>query len=383
MLSGEEGASVPISEAQLDDFRRLILRTLNDNQILILSNMPRVPTSITSILKAIFERFDIPISTLKLNAKILKDLNLITYGSTTSFRGAELTDLGLAILSLVRQEDLSVLRNLVSTQSGLQNLGAVITKIRKNVLRMIAEAGSGHLGGSLSAVEVLSVLYFLRMRHDPKNPGWGDRDRFILSKGHAAPTLYAVLAEAGYFPMSELSKFRESNSILQGHPDTQTPGIDVVSGSLGQGLSVANGMAMAAKMDGSDSTIYVLLGDGELDEGQVWEAAMTSAHYGLDNIVAIVDRNWFQLSGGTEDIKALEPIVDKWRAFGWNALEIDGNDPEQILSALERREVGRGMPTVIIARTTKGKGVPFMEGNVFSRRVPNETELQRALEGLD
>lgn len=350
---------------------------------MILSNIPRVPTSITSILKAVSEKYDIPLSTLKLNAKILKDLNLITYGSAKRFRGAELTGLGRVILSLVSEDDLSVLGNLVSTQSGPQNMGVVITKIRKNILRMIGEAGSGHLGGSFSAVEVLAVLYFLRMRHDPKNPGWEGRDHFILSKGHAAPALYAILAEAGYFPMSELSKLRESNSILQGHPHNKTPGIDAVSGSLGQGLSVANGMAMAAKMDGTDSRIYVLLGDGELDEGQVWEAAMTAAHYGLDNIVAIVDRNWFQLSGRTEDIKALEPLAEKWRAFGWNVLDIDGNDPEQILSALEESDLRKGMPTVIIARTTKGKGVSFMEGNRFSYRPPNEKELKQALERLN
>ncbi len=327
--------------------------------------------------------FDVPLSTLKLNAKILKELNLINYNATRDFRGVELTELGRVILNLISKEDLSLLGHLVTTQSGSQNLGAIINKVRKNILRMIAEAGSGHLGGSYSAVEILTVLYFLRMRHDPKNPGWKRRDRFILSKGHSAPALYAILAEAGYFPMTELLKLRKFQSMLQGHPHIITSGIDAVSGSLGQGLSVGNGMALAAKMDGADNKIYILLGDGELDEGQIWEAAMTSAHYKLDNVVAIVDRNWYQLSGRTEDIKALEPLADKWKAFGWNVLEIDGNNPEQILMALKKSDMIKGMPTVIIANTTKGKGVPFMEGNVFSKKAPNQKELQQALEILE
>ena len=327
--------------------------------------------------------FDVPLSTLKLNAKILKELNLINYGSTKNFRGVELTDLGQTILSLISNENLSVLGHIVTTQSGPQYLGTIINDVRKNILRMIAEAGSGHLGGSYSAVEILTVLYFLRMRHNPNNPEWKRRDRFILSKGHSVPALYAILAEAGYFPMNKLFELRKFHSILQGHPHIITPGIDAVSGSLGQGLSVGNGMALGAKMDGTDNKIYVLLGDGELNEGQIWEAAMTASHYKLDNIVAIVDRNGYQLSGRTEDIKALEPLANKWKSFGWNVLEIDGNNPEQILMALKKSDMVKGMPTVIIAKTTKGKGVPFMEGNVFSKKAPNRKELQQALEILE
>ena len=254
--------------------------------------------------------------------------------------------------------------------------------MRKTVLRMVAEAGSGHLGASLSAIEVLAVLYFLKMRHDPKNPAWAERDRFILSKGHAAPALYAVLAEAGYFPRGELFTLRKLGSRLQGHPDTRTPGVDAMTGSLGQGLSMAVGMALAAKMDGAEYRVYALLGDGELDEGQIWEAAMTAAHYGLDNLIAIVDRNQYQLSGRTENVKSLEPLNEKWSSLGWEVLEADGHDPEIILDALDRCSLVSGRPSVIIAKTTKGKGVSFMEGNIFSKRAPNFKELEKALAEL-
>ncbi|MCW3991553.1 MAG: transketolase [Candidatus Bathyarchaeota archaeon] len=254
--------------------------------------------------------------------------------------------------------------------------------LRKTILRIVVEAGSGHLGASLSAIEILAVLYFLKMKHDPKNPGWAERDRFILSKGHAAPALYAVLAEASYFPREELFTLRELGSRLQGHPDTRVPGVDFMTGSLGQGLSVAVGMALAAKMDGAKYRIFVLLGDGELNEGQIWEAAMTATHHGLDNLIAIVDRNRYQLSGRTANVKSLEPLNEKWSSLGWEAVEADGHNPEMVLDALDSCSLASGRPSVIVANTTKGKGVSFMEGNIFSRRAPNFKELERALTEL-
>ena len=340
-----------------------------------------MPTSITPILKEISKKSNVPLSTLRRNAKILKDINLITYGDASNFQGVELTELGWFISRLMVSKELPLV-NLVKTSSGLRPLGSVIRDMRKTVLRMVAEAGSGHLGASLSAIEVLAVLYFLKMRHDPKNPAWAERDRFILSKGHAAPALYAVLAEAGYFPRGELFTLRKLGSRLQGHPDTRTPGVDAMTGSLGQGLSMAVGMALAAKMDGAEYGVYALLGDGELDEGQIWEAAMTAAHYGLDNLIAIVDRNQYQLSGRTENVKSLEPLNEKWSSLGWEVLEADGHDPEIILDALDKCSLVSGRPSVIIAKTTKGKGVSFMEGNIFSKRAPNFKELEKALAEL-
>ncbi len=338
-------------------------------------------TSITSILREISKKFNVPLSTLKRNSKILKDLNLITYGDATSFQGVELTELGQFIAKLMTRGE-PPLGHLVQTRSGLRSLGSVIKDTRKTILRMLAEAGSGHLGASLSAIEILVVLYFLKMRHDPRNPDWVGRDRFVLSKGHAAPALYAVLAEVGYFPTEELFSLRKLGSRLQGHPDTRTLGVDAMTGSLGQGLSIAVGMALAAKMDGAGYKVYVLLGDGELNEGQVWEAAMTASHYGLDNLIAVVDRNQYQLTGKTGDVKSLEPLPEKWGSLGWEVQETEGNDPESILDALDRCSLTSGRPSVIIAKTTKGKGVSFMEGNKFSRKVPNADELKRALSEL-
>jgi len=360
---------------------RLLLRTINKNQILILTHIRRVPTPITSILREISKNYNVPLSTLKGSARALRDLNLIAYGDDSDFLGVELTELGRFVSRLLAGGELPLV-NLVQTSSGLRPLGSVIRDVRKAILRMVAEAGSGHLGASLSALEILAVLYFMKMRHDPKNPAWAGRDRFILSKGHAAPALYAVLAEAGYFPQEELLTLRALGSRLQGHPDTRTPGVDFMTGSLGQGLSVAAGMALAAKMDGAGNRVYVLLGDGELDEGQIWEAAMTAAHHGLDNLIAIVDRNQFQLSGSTAGVKSLEPLSAKWGALGWEVAEADGHDPEMILDALDRCSLVSGRPSVIIAKTTKGKGVSFMEGNAFSRRTPNIEELEKALAEL-
>ncbi len=264
----------------------------------------------------------------------------------------------------------------------IQNLEEKARIIRRHVIRMLNSAGSGHTGGSLSCTDILVALYFYVMRHSPDNEK-SDQDRFILSKGHAAPALYATLAECGYFPLSELASLRKNDGYLQGHPDVSISGVEVSSGSLGQGLSAANGIALAAKLDEKNIKVYTLLGDGECDEGQIWEAAMLSAHYKLDNLIAIVDRNGLQIDGQTEKIMCLEPFARKWESFGWNVIEIDGNDISQIIGALEDAACIIGRPTVIIAHTFKGKGVSFMEWiNSFHGKAPSEEEMIRALEEL-
>lgn len=257
--------------------------------------------------------------------------------------------------------------------------------LRRHVVSMIATAGSGHPGGSLSAAEIVTALYFKVLRHNPQNPHWPDRDRFILSKGHAAPILYATLAECGYFPIEELSTLRQLGSRLQGHTDKNlTPGVEMSAGSLGQGLSVGIGIALACRLDKRDYHVYVLLGDGECDEGQVWEAAMFAAHHNVDNLTAIVDYNAIQLDGRVCDIMGLEPLTDKWRAFNWHVLEIDGHNMKQILEALQKARGIRDKPTVIIAHTIKGKGVSFMENNVdFHGKAPSAQELEIALKELE
>jgi len=282
-------------------------------------------------------------------------------------------------LSVVRREI-----EMTGSLPSVADLQEIARVTRLNILTMINEAGSGHPGSSLSAVDLIVALYFWKMHHRPDDPRWTERDRFILSKGHAAPALYAVLAEAGYFPASKLPTLRRVDSILQGHPDTVTPGVDVMTGSLGQGLSVANGIAIAAKLDRKGFRVYVLLGDGECDEGQVWEAAMTAAHHKLDNITVIIDRNMLQSDGSTESVKAKEPFPEKWRAFGWNVLEVDGHSFPEILNALNLAEAKKDVPTVIIARTVKGKGVSFMEGNgqYHSGAIGHEA-LSRALHEIE
>jgi transketolase len=255
--------------------------------------------------------------------------------------------------------------------------------IRKHVINMIFEAGSGHPGGSLSSVDILTALYFYSMHHNPSKPEWVGRDRFILSKGHAAPALYAALAEAGYFPIKELMSLRKIGSMLQGHPDKSIPGVEISSGSLGQGLSIASGLALAARLDNKDYRVFTLLGDGECDEGQVWEAAIFASHFKLDNLTAIVDRNGLQIDGPTEKIMCLEPIVGKWKAFGWHVSEIDGNKMTEIIGALNEAKITSGRPTVIIANTLKGKGVSFMEGiNAFHGKTLNKEEMKIALQEL-
>ena len=257
-------------------------------------------------------------------------------------------------------------------------------EIRKSIVSMITEAKSGHPGGSLSATDILTALYFSEMNVDPANPKMEGRDRFVLSKGHAAPAIYATLAEKGYFSKDELMTLRKFGSRLQGHPDMKKlPGIEISTGSLGQGLSVANGMALNAKIFNENYRTYVVLGDGEIQEGQIWEAAMTAAHYKLDNLCAFLDSNNLQIDGNVTEIMGVEPLDKKWEAFGWNVIKIDGHDFEQILSALDKAREYKGKPTMIIAKTIKGKGVSFME-NVcgFHGVAPTLEELERALAEL-
>jgi len=262
---------------------------------------------------------------------------------------------------------------------------AMANQLRRDIVAMTAAAGSGHPGGSLSAADIVAALYFHIMRVDPAHPDWPDRDRFVLSKGHAAPVLYAALAACGYFPREELSRLRRLGAMLQGHPDMKgTPGVEMSTGSLGQGLSAAVGMALAARLDGRAARVYVLLGDGELQEGQVWEAAMAAAHYRLDSITAFVDWNGLQIDGPVTEVMSPLPIADKWRAFGWEAQEIDGHDVDQIIDAAARAAGVKGRPSVIVARTVKGRGVEFME-NVASwhGKAPSPEQAQRALAALE
>ena len=250
-------------------------------------------------------------------------------------------------------------------------------------MEMVAKAGSGHPGGSLSSADLVAALFFQVLRHDPKNPHWPDRDRFHLSKGHCCPLWYAVLAEAGYFSKDKILSLRQLGSILQGHPDRRTPGVDVASGSLGQGLSVALGMSLAATLDKKDYRVYCLIGDGESQEGSVWEAAMACAHYKRDNLCAILDYNGFQIDGKTCDIMNLEPVAAKWQAFGWHTIEINGHKMLEILAAYDEARTTKQKPTIIIAHTVKGKGVSFMESVCdFHGRAPTKEEAQKALKEL-
>jgi len=270
------------------------------------------------------------------------------------------------------------------TENDIQYLSDKALAVRRHIIRMIYHAKSGHPGGSLSATDILVTLYFKYLRHDPKNPGWLERDRFVLSKGHAVPALYAVLAECGYFPVVELLTLRKINSRLQGHPDAKkTPGIEASTGSLGQGLSIAVGMALASRLDGGKYRVYAMIGDGESESGQIWEAGMAAAHFKLDNLTVFLDRNNLQIDGCTENIMCLEPLARKWEAFGWHVIEINGHDFRQIANAIEESWKVKGKPAMIIARTVKGKGVSFMENNVaFHGKPPNKDEAERAMKEL-
>lgn len=265
----------------------------------------------------------------------------------------------------------------------ISGLEAKAKQIRCQIVKMIAKAGSGHPGGSLSAADLITALYFSVLRCDPKNPAWPERDRFHMSKGHSCPLWYAVLAESGYFAKEKLETLRQFGSMLQGHPDRRTPGVEVASGSLGQGLSVALGMSLAAKIDRKDYRVYVLLGDGETQEGNIWEAAMACAHYKCDNLCAILDYNGFQIDGKVKDVMAIEPLADKWKAFGWHTIQIDGHNFKEILSAFDEAKKIKDKPAIIIAKTIKGKGVSFME-NVceFHGRAPTKDETEQAMREL-
>ena len=265
-----------------------------------------------------------------------------------------------------------------------KGLNEIANVIRKDIVSMICKSKSGHPGGSLSAVEILTALYFDQMNIDPTNPKMEDRDRFVLSKGHAAPALYATLAERGYFPKEELNNLRKLGSMLQGHPDMKKiPGVEMSTGSLGQGFSVACGMAMAAKLDNAPWNVYALLGDGEVQEGIIWEAAMSAAHYKLDNMIAFLDYNGLQIDGAVESVMNINPIEDKFKTFGWNVITIDGHDFDQIFAALDMAKDTVDKPTMIIAKTIKGKGVSFMENQAsWHGSAPSEEQLEQALSEL-
>ena len=257
-------------------------------------------------------------------------------------------------------------------------------EIRKDILKMLSATGSGHTGGSLSIVEILLSIYYYKLRHNPKEPQWPQRDRFILSKGHACPALYAVLADCGYFPKEELMTLRKFGSRLQGHPQKGLPGIEISSGSLGQGLSIANGMALAAKMDNLPTRAYCLMGDGETNEGQIWEAAMTASHYKLDNVCGIVDFNRLQIDGFCCDVKSMDPMNKKWESFGWNVIDTDGHDFKSLMDSLDMAGTLKGKPSVLICCTTKGKGISFIENKVEWHGIaPKKDELERAIKELD
>lgn len=267
----------------------------------------------------------------------------------------------------------------------LVSLKEAANTIRQDIVKMVAEAESGHPGGSLSAADIVTVLYFHEMKIDPKNPNDPDRDRFVLSKGHASPVLYAALAEKGFFPKEELMTFRKINSRLQGHPSKKSlPGVEMSTGSLGQGLSAANGMALAGKLDKKDYRVFAILGDGEIQEGMIWEATMAASHYKLDNLTAFLDYNRLQIDGNVEEIMNPAPVDEKFRAFGWHVILIDGHDFVQIDEAIQEAKQIKEKPTMIIANTIKGKGVSYMENNVgWHGTAPNAEQLQQALEELN
>ena len=266
-----------------------------------------------------------------------------------------------------------------------EDIKDIATQMRKDIIEMLAEAHSGHPGGSLSICDVIAVLYFDKMNIDPQNPTWPDRDRFVLSKGHCAPALYAALAERGYFPKEDLMGLRKIDSSLQGHPNmNDTPGVDICSGSLGQGLAEANGMALAGRLDGKDYYVYCVMGDGEIQEGEVWEAAMAAGHYKLNHVIAFVDHNNLQIDGTNDEVMTVRPIDEKFKAFGWNTMVIDGHDYQAISDAIDEAKKSEDKPTCIVCETIKGKGVSFMENQVsWHGSAPNAEQAAQALAELD
>ena len=267
----------------------------------------------------------------------------------------------------------------------LKELKITATKIRKNIVDTVYNAKSGHPGGSLSCADILTVLYFKQMRVKVGDPKWEDRDRFVLSKGHCSPALYSTLAQRGFFPQEDLKTFRKTDSYLEGHPNMKyVKGVDMSTGSLGQGISVACGMALAGKIDKKDYRVYSILGDGEIEEGQVWEALMSAAHYKLDNLTIFLDYNGLQIDGEIAKVMSPNPVVDKFKAFGLNVIEIDGNDIEQIDEAINKAKEVKGRPTIIVAKTTKGKGVSFMENQAgWHGKAPNEEQRDIAISELN
>ncbi|MCP3763706.1 transketolase [Domibacillus sp. A3M-37] len=252
-----------------------------------------------------------------------------------------------------------------------------------DLLTMIYAAKTGHTGGSLSNTDILTALYYHIMDVDPARPDWEDRDRYVQSKGHAVESYWAILADKGFFPKEELKTFSQFNTRLIGHPNNKVPGVEMNTGALGHGLAISVGMALAAKKDGKSYKVYTLMGDGEQAEGSVWEGAMAASQYGLDNLVAIIDRNRLQITGSTEDVMSLEPLADKWRAFGWEVVDIDGNDMEQVVDALEQAPKTAGKPTLIMANTVKGKGISFAENTVgWHHHVPSDEEYKQAMDEL-
>lgn len=258
-------------------------------------------------------------------------------------------------------------------------------ELRKEIITMIYKAQSGHPGGSLSEIDMLVALYYYKLKVNPKNPKWEDRDRFVLSKGHASPGLYAVLADKGYFPKSELDGFRKINRMLQGHPELNTPGIDFAGGALGQGLPFALGIALACRLDRKKCNVYAMIGDGESQEGSIWEASMAAAFHKLDNLVVILDKNQVQQTGRTKEIMDIGDASAKWKAFGFNVIEINGHDMRQIVKVLDKASgIKNKKPTIIISNTIKGKGVSFMELNhKFHGKAPNEEEFKKAMEEIE
>lgn len=267
----------------------------------------------------------------------------------------------------------------------INELSIIANKVRKNALTAVYSASSGHPGGSLSIADLLTLLYFEVMNVDPKNPKDENRDRFVLSKGHCAPALYGTLAERGFFPAEDMKTFRNVSSYLQGHPDmNKVAGVDMSTGSLGQGVSVAGGMALAAKLDKKDYRVYSVLGDGELEEGQVWEQAMFAAHYKLDNLTIFIDNNGLQIDGNITDVMNPTPIDEKFKAFGWNVIVTDAHDFEKLLAAIDEAKAVKGKPTAVIMKSTKGKNVSFMENNAaWHGAAPNKEQYEQAINELD
>lgn len=270
-------------------------------------------------------------------------------------------------------------------ESVIKKLAAQAKIIRRWIVEMTYRAGSGHPGGSLSCADIVTALYFHILRHDPKDHKWSERDRFVLSKGHSCPALYAALAESGYFAIDELFTLRKLGSRLQGHPSVlKLPYLEASTGSLGQGLSMAIGMALAAKIDKKDYKVYALIGDGESNEGNIWEAALFAAHHKLDNLIVFLDRNRIQLDDFTEKILSLEPLADKWKAFGWEVKEIDGHNFKEIINAVDWAKQVKSKPVMIIAHTIKGKGVSFMENTAeFHGKAPNKEQYEQAMKELE